>query len=132
MSEVLGRADTKQPTVTINGKEWGNRRESKGTYTTLFGEVSLQRSIYSQPGGGPVAVPLELRLGMVEGRYTPQVARVLTRATALMTAEEAEQFLAEAGVAKVSKSTLHRGPRAIAARYDDDARAAPEGASRKR
>jgi hypothetical protein len=118
MSEVFCRFDTKQPTVTIHGKVWGNRRESKGTYTTLFGDVSLQRSIYSQPGGGPVAVPLELRLGMVEGRYTPQVARVLTRATALMTAGEAEQFLAEVGVAKVSKSTIHRAPRAIAARYE--------------
>ena len=118
MREVFERADTKQPTVTINGKVWGNRRESKGTYSTLFGDVSLQRSIYSQPGGGPVAVPLELRLGMVEGRYTPQVARVLTRATALMTAEEAEQFLAETGVAKVSKSTIHRAPRTIAARYE--------------
>lgn len=31
MREVLERADTKAPRVTINGNEWGNRRESKGT-----------------------------------------------------------------------------------------------------
>ena len=61
---------------------------------------------------------MELRLGIVEKRYTPQVARVLTRAIALMTEEEAEGFLAEAGVASVSKSTLHRVPLAVAARYE--------------
>ena len=118
MREMLERADTKAPRVTINGKEWGNRRESKGTYVSTFGEIVLARSIYSQPGGGPVAVPLDLRLGIHEGRYTPQMARVLTRATALMPNEDAEGFLAEVGVAMVCKSTLHRVPRAIGARYE--------------
>src|ERR1700691_4298989 len=52
MREVLERADTKAPRVTINGKAWGNRRERKGTYVTTFGEIHMPRSIYSQPGGG--------------------------------------------------------------------------------
>jgi hypothetical protein len=118
MREVLERADTKAPRVTINGKEWGNRRESKGTYVTMFGEVVVPRSIYSQPGGGPVAVVLDLRLGIHEGRYTPQMARVLGHATALMPDADAEGFLARLGTAMVSKSTLHRVPRAIGARYE--------------
>jgi hypothetical protein len=118
MREVLERADTKAPRVTINGKEWGNRRESKGTYVTMFGEVVVPRSIYSQPGGGPVAVALDLRLGIHEGRYTPQMARVLDHATALMPDADAEGFLARLGTAMVSKSTLHRVPRAIGARYE--------------
>jgi hypothetical protein len=118
MMEVLERADTKAPQVTINGKEWGNRRESKGTYISTFGEIAMPRSIYSPSGGGPVAVPLDLRLGIVERRYTPQMARVMTRAIAVMTDEEAEGLLAEVGIATVSKSTLHRQPRAMAARYE--------------
>ena len=118
MREVLERADTKAPRVTINGKEWGNRRESKGTYVTMFGEVVLPRSIYSQPGGGPVAVVLDLRLGIHEGRYTPQMARVLDHAVALMPDEDSEGFLARLGTARVSKSTLHRVPRAIGGRYE--------------
>jgi hypothetical protein len=76
------------------------------------------RGIFSQPGGGPVAVPMELRLGVVEGRYTPRAARVLCRANALMPPEEAAELLEEAGVARVSASTLHRVPLAIAARYE--------------
>jgi hypothetical protein len=84
----------------------------------MFGEVALPRSIYTQPGGGPVAVVLDLRLGIHEGRYTPQMARVLGHAVALMPDEDSEGFLAELGTAKVSKSTLHRVPRALGARYE--------------
>jgi hypothetical protein len=118
MREVLERADTKASRVSINGKEWGNRRESKGTYVTTFGEVAMLRSIYSQAGGGPVAVVVDLRLGIAEGRYTPQMMRVLTRAVALMPEEDAAGLLEEIGAAKVSKATLHRVPRAVAARYE--------------
>jgi len=44
MREILERADTKAPRLTVNGKEWGNRRESKGTYVTTFGQIALPRS----------------------------------------------------------------------------------------
>lgn len=118
MREVLERADTKATRVTINGKEWGNRRDSKGTYVSMFGEVTLPRSIYSQSGGGPVAVVLDLRLGIHEGRYTPQMARVLNHATAVMPDGDSAGLFARLGTAMVSKSTLHRVPLAIAARYE--------------
>ncbi len=118
MAEALKRADATAPEVTINGASWGNRRTQKATYVTVFGEVEVERGIYQETGRGPVAVPLELRLGIVEGRYTPVVARVLSRAIGLMTASEAEGFLQETGVARVSVSTLHRVPRAMAARYE--------------
>jgi hypothetical protein len=120
MGEVLGHADVRQSEVTINGKRWGNRRDSEAPYTTLFGEVRVSRGIYSQPGGGPVMVPMELRLGIVEGRYTPCTARVLCRAMASMPAEEAAGLLREAGVATVNESTLNRIPKAIAARYETE------------
>lgn len=118
MVEVLKRADEDAPLVSYEGETWGNRRVTKGTYTTLFGDVALDRSTYQKAGGGRVVIPLEKRLGIVEKRYTPRVARILSRAVALMTAEEAEGMLAEAGVAAVSKSSLHRVPHAIAARYE--------------
>jgi hypothetical protein len=118
MRAVIQRADTKEPEVLIDGKRWGNRRESPGEYTTLFGDLKEPRSIYSQPGGGPVAVPVNARLGIIEGRYTPQVARVLTRTMGLMPAKEGAAMLKEVGVAQLSESTLRRVPKAIAARYE--------------
>lgn len=118
MREVLKRADVDAPEIKVNGVRWGNRREIETTYTTKFGDVRVARGVYSRSGGGPVLVPLELRLGLVEGRYTPAVARVMTRARASMPAVDSEALLKEAGIAMVSSSTLHRVPKAMAARYE--------------
>lgn len=118
MAEALGCADTVAPEVEIGGQRWGNRRVQRAEYQTMFGVVRCDRSTYQRAGGGRVAVPLELRLGIVEGRYTPKMARVLTRAIAVTTEVEGAEFLAELGTAVVSSSTLSRIPRAIAARYE--------------
>jgi hypothetical protein len=118
MREVMKRADASASEVVIDGVEWGNRRVTPGTYETVFGGVEIERATYQRSGRGRVAIPLELRLGIVEGAYTPRVARILTKAVALMPEWDAEDLLHEVGVAKVSKSTLHRVPRAIASRYE--------------
>ncbi|MGO9832795.1 MAG: hypothetical protein ACLP1X_01130, partial [Polyangiaceae bacterium] len=84
MAIAMKRADADAPEVDINGERWGNRRETPHDYETVFGTVSLERAVYQQSGRGRVAVPLDLRLGMVEGTYTPRLARVATRALASM------------------------------------------------
>ena len=81
MRDVFERADAQSPTVTIDGEQWGNQRRKKGTYETMFGEVELERSTYQRAGRGRVAVPLELRLGIIERRYTPRVARTIAYST---------------------------------------------------
>lgn len=118
MAAALSRADTDAPEIEIAGARWGNRRVERGVYQTMFGAVAIERSTYQRQGRGRVAVVLDLRLGIVEGRYTPKMARVLTRAIAVTTEEEGAAFLAELGTATVSSSTLSRIPRAIAARYE--------------
>lgn len=119
IAEVLVRADTKAELIEVRGERWGNRRETMGTYTTMFGEVKVLRSTYCPGGGGKVTVPLDLRLGIVERRYTPKVARILTHAIAVMTSQEAEGLLHEIGLAAVSRSTIHRLPQAVAARHEE-------------
>lgn len=131
MREVLERADAVAPEITIGGEAWGNRRESPATYTTVFGDIDMPRGTYQRAGRGRVAVPLELRVGMVEGSYTPRMARILTKAVALLPEADAEDFLGEVGVAMASKSTLHRLPRAMASRYESR-RDIIEGALRSR
>jgi hypothetical protein len=118
IAEALKRADTAGAEVEIDGVRWGNRRLQRGEYHSMFGVVHVERSTYQQAGRGRVAVPLDLRLGIVEGRYTPKMARVLTRAIAVTTEQEGAEFLAELGTAMASSSTLNRIPRAIAARYE--------------
>jgi hypothetical protein len=118
VATALKRADTNAPEVEIDGQRWGNRRIQAAEYETLFGPVRVERSIYQRSGRGRVAVPLELHLGMVEGRYTPKMGRVMTRTLAITTEEEGADLLAELGTAMVSSSTLSRIPRAMAARYE--------------
>jgi hypothetical protein len=118
IARAMKRADTDAPEVDIDGRRWGNRRLHPGEYHTVFGSVTVERSVFQQSGRGRVAIPMDLRLGIVEGKYTPRMARIATRAIALMPEEEAAQFLAEVGTATLSNSTLGRLPRAIAARYE--------------
>lgn len=120
MAEVLKGADSEAPEVEIDGQRWGNRRVHPGEYQTVFGALTTERSVYQQSGRGRVAIPMDLRLGIVEGMYTPRMARIATRVIALMPEEEAAQLLAEVGTARLSNSTLGRLPRAIAARYELD------------
>jgi hypothetical protein len=118
LADAMRRADTAAPEVDIEGKRWGNRRIQKASYQGIFGTMDLERSTYQRTGRGRVAVAMDLRLGIVEGAYTPLMARILTRGIAVMTEHEAADFLGEVGLATVSNSTLSRIPRAIAARYE--------------
>ena len=77
MKEVFLRADEQAPEIVIHGERWGNRTVTKGTYWTKYGSFPLERSGYQQSGRGHVAFAVDLRLGLVEGRYTPGLARVM-------------------------------------------------------
>lgn len=118
VAAAMKKADSDAPEVEIDGAAWGARSVAPGEYFTLFGWITVERSVYQQAGRGRVAVPMDLRLGIVEKSYTPRVARVVTRATAVMTDEEAADLLLETGTAAVSKSTISRVSRAMAARYE--------------
>jgi hypothetical protein len=118
MAVAMKRADSEASEVDIKGQRWGNRREHGHDYETVFGPVALERGVYQQSGRGRVAVPMDLRLGIVEGTYTPRLARIASRALASMPEHEAAELLAEVGTATLSNSTIGRLSRAIAARYE--------------
>ncbi len=120
MQEAFELANTTSSEVTICGETWGFQRVYMGTYETTFGEVSLPRSTYQQKGKGRALVPLDLRLGIIEGRYTPLVSRIANRALGSMPTNEGEALLKEIGVCVLSRSTLHRLPQAMLARVRDD------------
>ena len=63
MREVLERADTKAPRVSINGKDWGNRRESKGTspFKVTILHRPLQEDEPSTRGACPCASCVAVR-----------------------------------------------------------------------
>ena len=118
MARLMKCADTTASEVECDGVVWGNRRVTSADSFTTFGPVTVPRSTYQRGGRGRVLVPMEARLGLFEGRYTPALARAMSMAVAMAPAEEATTLFAELGVAGVSVSTLHRVPQAIAARYE--------------
>ena len=120
MLEAFEIANTTSSEVTVCGETWGFQRVYRGTYETTFGEVSVARSTYQQKGKGRALIPLDVRLGIVEGRYTPLVSRIATRALESMPTQEGEALLKEIGVCVLSRSTLHRLPQAMLARVRDD------------
>lgn len=120
MREAFEVANTTSSEVTVCGETWGFQRVYMGTYETTFGEVSVARSTYQQKGKGRALIALDLRLGIVEGRYTPLVSRIANRALGSMPTHEGEALLKEIGVCVLSRSTLHRLPQAMLARVRDD------------
>jgi hypothetical protein len=118
MAVAMKRADSEASEMDIDGQRWGNRRVHGHDYETVFGSVPLERAVYQQSGRGRVAVPMDLRLGLIEGTYTPRLARIATRALASMPEHEAADLLAEVGTATLSNSTIGRLSRAMAARYE--------------
>ncbi len=117
--EVLMRADRPEPELLIDGVPYGNRRVTPGTYYSTFGAVEIPRATYQSAERGPVAVPVDLQLGIFEGHYTPKLAHVMALATASMPGEESSALLEAIGMSRVSVSTLHRIPQAMMARYEE-------------
>ena len=128
MQEVFRRADECAPEVVVSGALWGNRQVTPGTYTVTFGSFALERSGYQQSGRGRVLFPVDSRLGIVEGRYSPAMAGLMARTIAEMPPEHGERYLKALGVGCVSVSTLRRIPQDMSAVFERD-RAAIEAAA---
>src|SRR5271156_2977445 len=57
-------------------------------------------------------------IGLVEGKYTPQSAKILCLLTALAVREDVAAILGEFGGMKMSTATTYRVPQCVAARYE--------------
>lgn len=81
------------------------------------GPVQVSRTLYRRGGGGTV-VPMELRVGMVAGYFTPCAARQGLCAVTYLTPQEAEGLFKEVGNMHPSKSRLDRLPKHCSERWE--------------
>ena len=89
------------------------------TYLTAAGEVQVQRHLYRPAGHNAKSVcPLELRVGIVDGYWTPRAARQGAFVTAQLTPGEGEALFAELGTMRPSRSSLDRLPRELSAHWE--------------
>ena len=121
--------DTDVEGIVVEGQRYRRRTEKTvGTYTTLAGPIQVQRSTYIPRGGhgGPAVVPLEMRLGLVDGGWTPVAAEVAGSYMASVPSREAVELLAQVGTLNVSASHLDRPPPRRTAAWEADREAIEE------
>ena len=76
VAEELSRLDVDVPVLEIKGVTHRRVVRCADTYFGAAGEVRVTRSLYSTREDGERAVsPMELRAGIVEGRWTPSCAK---------------------------------------------------------
>ena len=113
--EILGvelkRLDVDCEGIIVGGKRYRQRSEkTMGRYDSLFGLLEVRRQTYRERGGhgGRTVCPLEMRVGMVGGRWTPGAAKVGCEFMASAPSEEAAGLLESGGTMRPSASHLDR------------------------
>ncbi len=118
MTYAVQSGDIDAPEVFINGARHSKVRAYRDEVHTTFGPIDVVKTTYRRDmQTRPVAV-MEKRLGLIEGRYTPQSAKILCLLTALAVREDVAAVLGEFGGMKMSTATTYRVPQFVAARYE--------------
>lgn len=118
LADVFARADFDDAEININRTLHSRVDRHKAAIHTMFGVVEVERTTYRVDRKSPVVSAFDKALGIVEGFYTPKVARLTSRLQALLVREDAATLLREFGGVAVSAATQHRLPQAIMARYE--------------
>lgn len=114
----LAKFDVNVPVVTIDGEAHRRVLRCKQTYWGVAGPVEVERSLYSTRQGDPARCPLELRAGIVDGRWTPWAAQQAAWVVANLTPQEGEALFEQLGGLAPSKSSLDRLPKALSERWE--------------
>jgi hypothetical protein len=76
IAEEMARADIEAGAIVVDGVTYRRVLRSFGTYFTAAGPVRIERTLFKDrtDEAGRSISPLDLRLGIVEGRWTPVAA----------------------------------------------------------
>jgi len=119
LGEEIARFDVNTVVVLIDGQPHRQVLRCEETYFAAAGPVRVERSLYSTRQAGERAVcPMELRSGVVEGRWTPLAARQATWVVAHLTPQEGEELFGMMGGMAPSKSSLDRLPKQLGERWE--------------
>jgi hypothetical protein len=122
LAEEMSRADIDAGAIVVDGVTYRRVLRCFETYVTAAGPVRIERTLYKDrtDEGGRALSPLDLRLGIVEGRWTPEAAQQAAWVVSQMTPETAEELFERIGNMTPSKSSLDRLPKALSARWEED------------
>lgn len=121
MSEVLAACDVDgADEVVYEGRTCRRVLTSSRTYMTMAGPVEVSRALYrDRRVEGPSFSPLEKRLGIIDGFWTPKAAREALWMVTQMVPAKAAEALERVGGMQPSKSSLQRLPSQLSATWEE-------------
>jgi hypothetical protein len=122
IAEEMARADIDVGAIVVEGVTYRRVVRCEETYFSAAGPVRIERTLYKDrtDEAGRAISPMDLRLGIVEGRWTPVAAQQAAWVVAQMTPQRAEELFQRIGNMTPSKSSLDRLPKALSARWEQE------------
>jgi len=119
LAAELARYDVDTPQIEVAGVRYHPVWVDTETYLTAAGEVQVERHLYRPAGRNAKSIcPLELRVGIVAGYWTPRAARQGAWVIAQLTPADAEALFVELGAMAPARSTLDRLPRELSRHWE--------------
>jgi hypothetical protein len=124
VADEMRAADIDVEAVKIEGTTYRRVLRAEEEYLTAAGPVRVMRSLYKDhtDEGARAIVPLELRIGILEGFWTPLAAQQAAWVVSQMVPKLGEELFERIGNMTPSKSSLDRLPKALSERWEPDRR----------
>jgi hypothetical protein len=124
LAEDLARYDVTAKQIEVEGVTYRPTLRSTATYLTAAGEVTISRNLYRPPGRGSKSIcPLELRVGIIGGYWTPRAARQGAFVVAQVPPDQSEALFEELGGMRPSRSSLERLPKVLSPHWEEQRQA---------
>lgn len=120
VAKELARFDVNVPVLELDGVSYRQVLRCERDYVGAAGPLRVSRSLYSARNGERAMCPLELRAGIVEGRWTPLAAKQIAWVVSHLTPQEGEELFRTTGGMRPSKSSLDRLPKLLGRRWEEE------------
>jgi hypothetical protein len=119
VAEELSRYDLSAEEIEVAGKVFQVGMVLPETYLCAAGLVTVKRHLYHLARNeGKSICPLELRVGIIGGYFTPRAARQGAFVMAHLTGGESEAVFGEIGNMQPSRSSLDRLPKELSPHWE--------------
>lgn len=119
LEDELARYDVSADEIEVAGVVYRPALCSPETYLSAAGPLTVTRHLYRPSGRGSRSLcPLELRVGIVRGYWTPRAARQANFALAHLTPSDSEALFAELDTMRPTRPSLDRLPKEWSAHWE--------------
>ena len=119
LAAELAHYDVTADEVEVGGMTYRLTLTSPETYLSAAGPVQVTRNLYRPSGRSSKSIcPLELRVGIIRGHFTPRAARQAAFVTAHLTPGESEALFDELEGMRPSRSNLDRLPKELSQHWE--------------